>query len=400
MREILEGGGIVDSSSLRLRQQDINKVFSETSKAMELTTVGKKSVKGVRSKVDDLLEDAADEDGMIPLFEYDGLRQELARYARDMGTPDAEKVFIETLLGKMDDQIEYRLKRGSRDLFEEYMGVRRDYAEHQATYGQKMKPSDKARLDPRNQELETGVAKALGTASKKVKEETAELSAANDLLSLANIHGPAEVASQVRKVMQDDVARMNEVEATIWNRIFNEAINPNSTHAQVRAKQRELAGPAFKEGESNLMALYRELAGNEKADAVDELIKRARASRADDTFSFEEAYRTDSGTLAKMEAGNIAGVMDATTDVVTGNTSSMIRKLATTAMNRFSDDLSEQRIANAIQMMQLNPRALLELLDAPSKKDYASWKAKWIGRPTKTSAREAAKSNVAEDIQE
>lgn len=398
MREILTGGGQVDSSALRLRQQDINKVFNESMKGMELTTVGENAVSGVRKKVDDLLEGAADEDGMIPLFEYDGLRQELGRYARDIATPDAEKVFIQTLMGKIDDQIENRLKRGSRELFEEYITNRRAVAEYHATHDQKLSKADANRLDPRNREMESGVAKALGTAAKKSKEETADLSTANELLALSNVHSPGVVADQIRKVMRDDIGRMQEVEASIWNRIYAEAVDPGSTHAQVKKKQQELQGPAYKEGDSNLMALYRELAGDEKADAVEDLIKRARSSRADDTSSFEEAYRTNSGTSAQIDAAGVAGVIGTARDAVAGNPASAIRNIVTSAMNGFSDDISEQMIANAIQAVQLNPRALLELLSVPSKKEYLTWKSRWIARPTKTGARESAKSNVAEEI--
>ena len=403
VKQLLDGLEAERPANLRVRPQDLRRVFENAARDTDLSPQARASI-DIDGRIEKLLgtEGFVNPDGTISLSAYDAIRQELQGELRHLETPDVLKPYLNKLIDKIDGQVERRLRRSGDGTYEEYLRTRRDYGDHMDTYrpGEKMTRSERGRIDSRDPELKAGVANVLLNLKGNANEATADLEIANGLLKMVAKHDVRSVASQVRKVMDSDPDRLAEIEATLWNRVFKEAIDETSTHAQVKGAQTKLKGPARSAEESDLMALYRGIAGDDKADAVPLLIKRARSARADQTWAEGEAYNPNSGMTAMMGADQAVEGAKAVGDLATGRPSSAMRRIVMGAVNRYSENLPDARVADAIQMVQLNPRAFLELLDVPSKADYLKWESKWSIASTKAAARETAKGNIAGEIKE
>ena len=395
MKELLDGAEGARAPGLRIKPANLRKVFKNALRDTDLTPQAAARV-GLEKRISDLLEtpDFVNPDGTISLSAYDGIRQDAQAELRNLETPDSLKPFLMKLIDKVDKQIERRLRRSGDGTYEKYIENRRAYAEYMDTFGEKMTPNERGRIDSRNSELTSGVAKSLLSLRGSVKEGTGDMESANDLLKMVSKHDVRSVAAQVRKVMAESPNGMDEVEATIFNRIFNEALDPTSTQVKVKNAQTNMRGRRGEE--SDLMALYREIAGDSKADDVPDLIKRARAARGDMTWDGGEAHRPNSSLDAQLSAEASSSAAGAARDLAAGNFGSGTAGIVRMVFGKHSTDVSEQRLANAIQVVQLNPRALLELMEAPSTKSFENWKSKYLGKPGRAGVRETAKRNLTE----
>ena len=394
--QILRGDGRIPTEALRVRESSIQRAFEGAREAAEMGGAYERVLKPAYRELEDWLSNprTLDETGMVSLEDFYQFRRRLQGMRNAPNTDDELRAYLGTLVPRLDRMVMRRLRHRDNSLYEELTSYNAGYSETMDNYAKSRPRTIESSTDATRQ-MKADVANALINPQSSASESASLLSTARRLDTLSGLYGPKAVADQVRVVMNDNPARLAEVEASLLNRIMESASDPASTARRITKAQEMVDGPSFSQDEGRMMALYREFAGNEKADAIPDLLREARAARADPTFEAGQAWTTNSQSLARMQAAEkaIEGA-EVAVDAASGLGAATIFRLIRFGMGKFDPDLDERRVSAAFQTVWQNPPALLELLRAPSRQVYEEWQNKFLPRAGRTTAREGSRANA------
>lgn len=361
-----------------VRPQDVRSVINNAINDMNLSPVMVKQI-----GVDDIMEqiDEFAIDGSISAREFNDVVRTLVEEAAvsDGMTKTARKLKGD-IHSRMRSQLERRIREDSPGDYEEFAAAKRRYREFKETYDPEMTRNEK-RSRNMDRLATSKVAEALGTTKGTTNKARSYLAVADSLSSVPG--DPEDIAMAIRRVMRDDPDALAEVEQNLWRSLLGDTADTNTTSKRLGNQQRELDGVIDLDDEGKTLAIYRALAGDEKADAVPEIVKAARQARNDPAGTNAEAHAP--GSNLPNATGNMA--LEAAETVV----SQEWKYRALRGVLKAITPGSSESIEKLAKQAYLDPVLYRQIMDIPDGEAFKEWRDRWASRTASSTARESVK---------
>jgi hypothetical protein len=372
MDETLKNVKPIKSKSVRM---EIDDAMNE----MNLTQAKRDQI-----NIDDIMEriETYSVDGEISANEFNDVIQILVEETAVAG--DMSKV-ARRLRGdiqkRMRGLLETRMEADSPGDYEKFAEAKRRYSVHQETFDPKITKNEKQSRGM-DRLATSKIAEALGTTKGTTGKARSYTQTAD---ALAGVPGdPEDIAAGIRRVMIDDPASLAEVEQNLWRALLGDVADPRTTSNRLAKQQGDMAGAIDLDDEGKVLAIYRSLVGDERADEAVELVKLGRQSRYDDSGTNAAAYK--SGSSADMARGGAAREIGET--AISNDRTARILRLTLRAVGAGG---SNKRIDAVIKQAMLDPKLAHDLLNIPSGAAFKEWRDRWAQRTSAATVRESVK---------
>lgn len=320
----------------------------------------------------------------VSAFEFNSIIQKhVKRTAEAVDMPKNERRLRNILYKRMRRQLESRIKSDSPGDYESFKQAKKAYREHIITYDPK-RTSNEIKLRDMERLQTSQVAEALGTVKGTTQKARSYIQLADELSKIPG--EPEEIAKDIRRVMRDDPDALAEVEQNLWRALLGDTADPKTTSRRLFNEQRELEGVIDLDDEGKTLAIYRALAGDEKADAVPEIVKAARQARFDPAGT--NAAASMSGSIENLRRG---GMIREAAD--TAVSQEWKYRAARGALKAIAPDAMPENIEKVVQQAMLDPKFFRELLDIPDGEAFKEWRDRWVSRTTSSTTRESVKGS-------
>ena len=364
-----------------VRPQDVRSVINNAIKEMNLSPVMVDQI-GVEDIMEQITKFSVD--GKISAREFNDVVRTLSEQTSvsDNLTKTARKLRND-IYDRMRGQLERRIRDDSPGDFEDFASAKRRYREFRETYDPEMTRNEKRSRDM-DRLATSKVAEALGTTKGTTNKARSYLAVADSLSSVPG--DPEDIAMAIRRVMRDDPDALAEVEQNLWRALLGDAADPKTTSARLKKQQGDIEGAIDLDDEGKTLAIYRALAGDEKADAVPEIVKAARQARYDLAGTNQAANM--SGSIGDLGRGGMAREA-----AETAISQEWKYRAARSALKAISPDAMPENIEKVVQQAMLDPKFFRELLDIPDGEAFKEWRDRWVSRTTSSTTRESVKGS-------
>ncbi len=195
---------------------------------------------------------------------------------------------------------------------------------------------------------------------------------------------PVAAAREAKKIMGNNPDRIAELEAGLWAEIFDAALDADSTIDKVKTAQK-----AARPG-SGLIEAYREVAGDAKANQIENILKRMRQSRVDTSVKSGAEFGTGSAGLA----GESRGMIGNPADLMAMDSSTTVRVVGVLAKIALGGD--EVGLSRIITQAMRDPEVMHEVLSMPTREGFEAWKKQIARHAARTGVREGGKVQTDE----
>jgi len=296
----------------------------------------------------------------------DGLREvgEKIRRLEDLGEESKARI-LKIQYGRMKDLV---LRHADPETRAKLIKADKEFREFKETY----EPGGKVR--GRNRSGEEGQARIIAQrAAQLIEKDT------GDPLSI--IFGstgvtPVDVAKQMRNILGPDGTK--NLEDLLWRRIFEKSLDPLEGRGGARKAMRET------QDDSALIQVYREIAGDEAADAVPQRLKEIRQSRISAAGTAEQSHRP----------GSYENVIEAVASNPSIGTAT--GAVAKESMRKILDSLAFRgdQIDRVMKEAMLDPAIAHDILNLPTREAFEAWRERIVGYSARATARESGRTKT------